>query len=198
MVYKTSCLFLPLALIFLDFIIISSLAKPIPTTLINVLTYGGKPDGSTDSTKAFLAAWQVACASVNPSTIIVPNGRFLVNNLVFQGKQCTDAPISIRIAGSMIAPEDYRVIASSEQWIWFESVTDVSIYGGMLDAQGSSLWNCKNNGGSNCPTGAKVCLSHKKQLTILIYMPVFLLITFCQIFCRLCCLVGRATSISTV
>ncbi|KAH0889969.1 hypothetical protein HID58_052398, partial [Brassica napus] len=132
--------------------------KPIPTTFINVLTYGAKPDGSTDSTKAFLAAWQVACASVNPTTIIVPKGRFLVGNLVFQGKKCTDTPISIRIAGSLIAPEDYRIVASSEQWIWFESVTDVSIYGGILDAQGSGLWNCKNNGGSNCPTGAKTLL----------------------------------------
>ncbi|CAN6815425.1 unnamed protein product, partial [Brassica oleracea var. botrytis] len=158
MVYKTSCLLLPLALVFLDFIITSSLAKPIPTTFINVLTYGAKPDGSTDSTKAFLAAWQVACASVNPTTIIVPKGRFLVGNLVFQGKKCTDTPISIRIAGSLIAPEDYRIVASSEQWIWFESVTDVSIYGGILDAQGSGLWNCKNNGGSNCPTGAKTLL----------------------------------------
>ncbi|CAL9236813.1 unnamed protein product [Arabidopsis halleri] len=154
MVYNTSCLILPLALIFLDFILISSLAHPIPSTL-NVLSYGAKPDGSKDSTKAFLAAWDVACASANPTTIIVPKGRFLVGNLVFQGNECKQAPISIRIAGSIVAPEDVRIIASSEHWISFEDVTNVSIYGGILDAQGTSLWKCKNNGGHNCPTGAK-------------------------------------------
>ncbi|AEC10336.1 putative polygalacturonase [Arabidopsis thaliana] len=154
MVYNTSCLILPLALIILDFTLISSLAHPIPSTL-NVLSYGAKPDGSKDSTKAFLAAWDVACASANPTTIIVPKGRFLVGNLVFHGNECKQAPISIRIAGSIVAPEDFRIIASSKHWIWFEDVTDVSIYGGILDAQGTSLWKCKNNGGHNCPTGAK-------------------------------------------
>ncbi|KAG2317982.1 hypothetical protein Bca52824_021104 [Brassica carinata] len=169
MIYKTSCLLLllPLALIFLDFILISSLAKPTPVTSLNVLTYGAKPDGSKDSTKAFLAAWEVACASAKPTTIIVPEGRFLVGNLVFQGKKCTDAPISIRIAGSIIAPEDYKVIASSRQWILFDGVTNVSIYGGLLDAQGSSLWKCKNNGGKKCPTGAKSLLfDHSNNITI--------------------------------
>uniref|UniRef100_M4F9B7 Rhamnogalacturonase A/B/Epimerase-like pectate lyase domain-containing protein n=1 Tax=Brassica campestris TaxID=3711 RepID=M4F9B7_BRACM len=159
MIHKTSCLLLlPLTLIFLDFILISSLAKPTPITSLNVLTYGAKPDGLKDSTKAFLAAWQVACASPNPTTIIVPKGRFLVRNLVFQGNKCTNAPISFRIAGSIIAPEDFRVIASSLQWIMFDGVTNVSIYGGVLDAQGSSLWKCKNSGGKKCPTGAKTLL----------------------------------------
>ncbi|KAL0671829.1 hypothetical protein Bca4012_034533 [Brassica carinata] len=159
MIHKTSCLLLlPLTLIFLDFILISSLAKPTPITSLSVLTYGAKPDGSKDSTKAFLAAWQVACASPNPTTIIVPKGRFLVGNLVFQGTKCTSAPISFRIAGSIIAPEDFRVIASSLQWIMFDGVTNVSIYGGVLDAQGSSLWKCKNSGGKKCPTGAKTLL----------------------------------------
>ncbi|XP_013635788.1 PREDICTED: probable polygalacturonase At2g43860 [Brassica oleracea var. oleracea] len=160
MIHKTSCLLLllPLTLIFFDFILISSLAKPTPITSLSVLTYGAKPDGSKDSTKAFLAAWQVACASPNPTTIIVPKGRFLVGNLVFQGTKCTNAPISFRIAGSIIAPKDFRVIANSLQWIMFDGVTNVSIYGGVLDAQGSSLWKCKNSGGKKCPTGAKTLL----------------------------------------
>ena len=85
----------------------------------------------------------------------------MVGNLVFQGNKCTDAPISIRIAGSIVAPEDYKVIASSLQCSSFDEVTNGSIYGGILDAQGSSLWKCKNSGGKKCPTGAKVCLTHK-------------------------------------
>ncbi|KFK37166.1 hypothetical protein AALP_AA4G222100 [Arabis alpina] len=156
MVYKTSFVILSLALIFLDSILISSLANSVPTTL-NVLSYGAKPDGSTDSTKAFLAAWNFACASANPTTIIVPKGRFLVGKLVFQGDECKHAPISFRIAGSIIGPEDFRVLARSEQWIRFERVTDVSIYGGVLDAQGTGLWKCKNEDG-HCPIGAKTLM----------------------------------------
>ncbi|CAH2058115.1 unnamed protein product [Thlaspi arvense] len=158
MVYKTPCHLLPFAFFLLGFVLISSLAQPIPTTFVNVTTYGARPDGSTDSSKAFLAAWHVACTSAQATTIIVPAGRFLVGNLVFQGNKCTSAPISIHIAGTIIAPEDYRVIAKSEQWIWFTGVTDVSIYGGILDAQGTSLWECKTNGHGNCPSGAKTLL----------------------------------------
>ncbi|KFK44077.1 hypothetical protein AALP_AA1G213000 [Arabis alpina] len=156
MVYKTSFVIFPLAFLFLNFILISSLANSVPTTL-NVLTYGAKPDGSTDSTKAFLAAWNFACASANPTTIIVPKGRFLVRQLIFQGNECKHAPISFRIAGSIIGPGDFRVLARSEQWIMFERVTDVSIYGGVLDAQGTGLWKCKKEDG-HCPTGAKSLL----------------------------------------
>ncbi|KFK37207.1 hypothetical protein AALP_AA4G228000 [Arabis alpina] len=168
MVYKTSFVILSLALIFLDSILISSLANSVPTTL-NVLSYGAKPDGSTDSTKALLAAWNFACASANPTTIIVPKGRFLVGKLVFQGDECKHAPVSFRIAGSIIGPEDFRVLAKSEQWIRFERVTDVSIYGGVLDAQGTGLWKCKNEDG-HCPIGAKVCLTHKNQHIFLMYI----------------------------
>ncbi|XP_010526709.1 PREDICTED: probable polygalacturonase At2g43860 [Tarenaya hassleriana] len=153
-------------LLFVGFFSLSSLADPIPPTL-DVLAYGAKPDGSTDSTNAFLAAWDEACLSANPTTIVVPQGRFLIGNVVFQGKSCKNTRVSIRIDGTIIAPQDYRAIAGSEKWISFEDVNGVSIFGGILDAQGTGLWNCKNNGNRDCPTGAKsLVFSGSKNIEI--------------------------------
>ncbi|KDO51587.1 hypothetical protein CISIN_1g047296mg [Citrus sinensis] len=104
----------------------------------NVISLGAKSDGQTDSTKAFLAAWAKACGSTAASTIYVPPGRYLLHNVVFQG-QCRNNDITIH-AGN---------------WILFEHVNGVYIYGGILDGQGAGLWARKRSGNNNCPSGAK-------------------------------------------
>nr|GLL25996.1 polygalacturonase-like [Ipomoea trifida] len=119
----------------------------------NIQSYGAKPDGKTDSTKAFLAAWAAACASTAPATIYVPAGRFLVGSMSFGGQTCKSNVISFQIDGTLVAPSDYNVIGKADNWIKFERVTGVSIVGGTLDAQGAALWSCKNSG-KNCPDGA--------------------------------------------
>ncbi|CAN1156165.1 unnamed protein product [Linum perenne] len=112
------------------------------TAQYSVTTYGAKPDGRTDSTRAFLAAWNKACASATPSTVYVPAGRFSLRNLVFQGP-CKTTSILLRIDGTLVAPSDYSVIAYVGKWIMFHNVDGVTISGGTLDGQGSSLWSCK-------------------------------------------------------
>ncbi|GMN36134.1 hypothetical protein TIFTF001_005762 [Ficus carica] len=118
----------------------------------NVVGLGAKPDGKTDSTKAFVAAWAKACASPKPTVVYVPPGRFLLKNVVFGG-DCNNNAITFRIAGTLVAPSDYRVIGNSDNWISFHHVNGVTIAGGILDAQGTSLWACKKSG-KTCPTGA--------------------------------------------
>ncbi|XP_019195939.1 PREDICTED: polygalacturonase-like [Ipomoea nil] len=119
----------------------------------NIQSYGAKPDGKSDSTKAFLAAWAAACASTAPATIYVPAGTFLVGSVSFGGQTCKNNAISFQIDGTLLAPSDYNVIGKGDNWIKFERVTGVSIVGGTLDAQGTALWSCKNSGKS-CPDGA--------------------------------------------
>ena len=138
-----------LALLFLFFN--SSLAAVLK---LNVISYGAKADGTTDSTKAFLAAWAQACGSTNPATIYVPKGRFLLRNVDFPG-QCNNNAIVIRIDGTLVAPADYRVIGTANNWISFQNVDGVSIFGGILDGKGTGLWACKNSG-KDCPSGATV------------------------------------------
>ncbi|RDY08917.1 hypothetical protein CR513_06793, partial [Mucuna pruriens] len=116
----------------------------------NVVDFGAKPDGKTDSTKAFLNAWSKACASANPASIYVPQGRFLLGGVRFGG-QCGNKAITLTIDGTLVAPSDYKIDGN---WLQFEHVNGVSIRGGVLDGQGSALWNCKNSGRGNCPTGA--------------------------------------------
>lgn len=121
----------------------------------NVESFGAKPDGKSDSTKAFLTAWGAACTTAAAATIYVPPGRFLLRSAYFDGKLCKSSAITIRIDGTLVAPSDYNAIGHSGSWLKFDRVTGVSIYGGTLDGQGSSLWACKNSGKS-CPKGATV------------------------------------------
>ncbi|CAE6076824.1 unnamed protein product [Arabidopsis arenosa] len=119
----------------------------------NILSYGAKPDGKTDSTKALTALWAKACASVKPVTILVPKGRFFLRSIVFDGAKCKRKSVTFRIQGTLVAPSDYRVIGKENYWILFQHLDGFSIYGGVLDAQGTSLWSCKKSG-KNCPSGA--------------------------------------------
>ncbi|KAE8661019.1 Polygalacturonase [Hibiscus syriacus] len=110
---------------------------------LNVLSYGAKPDGSADSTKAFLAAWTQACASTAPASIYVPRGMFLLRNVKFRG-QCKNRAITIRINGTLVAPVDYRVIGNAE----------------------CRQLACKNSGKS-CPSGA-TSLSFSKSKNVVV------------------------------
>ncbi|KAK9200523.1 hypothetical protein WN944_015721 [Citrus x changshan-huyou] len=55
----------------------------------------------------------------------------------------------------LLAPSDYRIIGDAGNWILFEHVNGVYIYGGILDGQGAGLWARKRSGNNNCPSGAK-------------------------------------------
>ncbi|XP_049388356.1 polygalacturonase-like [Solanum stenotomum] len=143
----------PLAIFFL-FLIHSSLAAN--TNIYNVQNYGAKSDGKTDSSKAFLSAWAAACASNTPATINVPSGKYLIHNANFNGQTCKSKAITIHIDGTLLAPSDYNVIGNDENWIKFEKVNGVSIYGGTFDGQGAALWACKNSNSKNCPDGTTV------------------------------------------
>ncbi|GMI80446.1 ROOT CAP POLYGALACTURONASE [Hibiscus trionum] len=123
-------------------------------TNFNVLNFGAKPNGVTDSTDGFLKAWDAACGSADSSFIYVPKGRYLVGAMAFKG-QCKSPQIIIRIDGTIVAPLDYGVLGKSENWISFQGVTGVSITGaGAFDAKGPSLWTCKASNSNSCPSGA--------------------------------------------
>ncbi|XP_044467062.1 polygalacturonase-like [Mangifera indica] len=122
----------------------------IPMTY-NVVRLGAKPDGITDSSKAFLDAWTKACGLTEAATIYVPEGRFLLGKTEFEGG-CKNNNITIRIDGTLVAPADYNLIGDADYWLVFHLVDGVSISGGTLDGQGARLWTCKRTGKS-CPMG---------------------------------------------
>ncbi|KAH7573676.1 hypothetical protein ACOSP7_007478 [Xanthoceras sorbifolium] len=122
-------------------------------TNYNVLSFGAKGNGVTDSTQAFSKAWAAACASTEPTTIYVPKGRYLLGSLAFTGG-CKSSDITIQIDGTLVAPADYRVLGKADNWLSFDQVSGVSFIGGALDARGSALWVCKAAGTNDCPNGA--------------------------------------------
>jgi polygalacturonase len=127
------------------------------TTSYNVLNFGAKRNGVTDSTQAFLDAWSAACGSSEDSSEInVPKGRYLLGSMAFKG-DCKSSHVSFQIDGTLVASPDYRVLGKANNWLSFEGVTGVTIIGGALDAKGSSLWACKlSTKAKNCPDGATV------------------------------------------
>ncbi|XP_047338998.1 polygalacturonase-like [Impatiens glandulifera] len=143
---------LPLSIFsILTFTILFTLASASAT--YNVVNFGARPDGKTDSTKAFLNAWASACSSAGQASIYVPLGNYLLaSTTIFNGQTCKSNAITIRIDGTLLAPSDYRVLGNVKNWIIFQRVNGLSIYGGTLNAQGSALWACKATGKS-CSTG---------------------------------------------
>ncbi|XP_004244826.1 polygalacturonase-like [Solanum lycopersicum] len=118
----------------------------------NVVNFGAKGDGKTDSTAPFLRAWMSACSSTSPSNVYVPKGTYLIRPVTFTGP-CRSR-IEFRNDGTIVAPVDYNVIGGSNFWILFYKVSRLSIYGGTIDAKGHSFWSCRRSGHS-CPPGAR-------------------------------------------
>ncbi|KAJ8651081.1 hypothetical protein MRB53_004104 [Persea americana] len=140
------------SLVFLLFFILFQLSSSsAANSVYNVINFGAIADGSSDSTKSFLSAWAAACGSTNPSTIIVPNGNYFLNQANFNGP-CKSS-VTFRITGTLVAPSNYAKLGSSGLWLAFNQVHGLSIYGGTLDGQGTALWACKA-AGKNCPFGA--------------------------------------------
>lgn len=132
---------------------------PGSNAVYDVVSFGAKSGGKTDSAKAFLRAWTAACRSSSPATLRVPAGSFLLSQASFHGP-CKNTAIKFSIHGTIVAPSNYRKFAASEEWIEFKDVEGVTISGGKLDGRGADLWTCKRDGhGRRCPRGATVSIS---------------------------------------
>ncbi|XP_047961381.1 polygalacturonase-like [Salvia hispanica] len=119
----------------------------------NIVDLGANPNGEIESTNSMLKAWTLACASITPPTIYVPQGRFLLKDLHFKGP-CNNNAVTFRINGTLVAPiSDYGSIGGAANWLLFEGAHGVSIQGGVLDGHGAALWACKMSG-NKCPDGA--------------------------------------------
>lgn len=121
----------------------------------NVISFGAKPDGQTDSTQAFANAWESACKSTRPATINVPKGRFLIKPIYFNGT-CNNE-IIFQINGTIVAPASYSSLGDSGFWIIFYRVSGLIVRGGTFDAKGAAYWDCRKSGKS-CPSLPRVCL----------------------------------------
>ncbi|KAL6614883.1 hypothetical protein ACP70R_037153 [Stipagrostis hirtigluma subsp. patula] len=121
----------------------------------DVVDFGAKPDGRTDSSAAFAAAWFAACRSPEPAAVYVPKGHFLLRHAAFTGP-CFGR-MTVRIDGTLVAPSGYTGRGSTggrDEWIVFDHVDGLTVSGGTVDGRGEALWACKAAGHGGCPGGA--------------------------------------------
>ncbi|XP_068662728.1 polygalacturonase-like [Aristolochia californica] len=118
----------------------------------NVVQFGARGDGKTDSGRAFLNAWQAACSSVRPATVYVPRGSYLIKRIIFEGP-CRNSRMTMKMDGTLVASTNYAAYGSGN-WVLFNKVKGLIIDGGTLDGRGKGLWACKT-AGRNCPQGAR-------------------------------------------
>ncbi|TYJ38787.1 hypothetical protein E1A91_A04G017400v1 [Gossypium mustelinum] len=98
-----------------------------------VAKFGAKADGKTDLSKAssialnfpFLDAWKEACASVTPSTVVIPKGTYLLSKVNLEGP--CKAPIEINVQGTIQAPADPSAF-KDPNWVRFYSVENFKMF----------------------------------------------------------------------
>ncbi|KAK3001461.1 hypothetical protein RJ639_020561 [Escallonia herrerae] len=114
-------------------------------TRFNVLDYGAAGDGKTESSQAFLKAWNGACTAARRHTgVIIPeNNTFLVNPVIFYGP-CKPKRIDFKIQGTIVAPNLPSLWngRDASQWLAFHAVTGLNVGGpGKIDGRGKGWWD---------------------------------------------------------
>ncbi|KAK4856082.1 hypothetical protein QYF36_013961 [Acer negundo] len=107
--------------------------------LFDITDYGAVADGNTDSSSAFLSAWDAACAHAENATLYIPEGEFLLGPVTFSGPCSNGKSPNVEIRGTLMAQPELDAFPDSN-WIKFEQLNGINVAGGneeaILDAQG--------------------------------------------------------------
>ncbi|KAI9153025.1 hypothetical protein LWI28_004641 [Acer negundo] len=150
---------------------------------VDVLDHGAIGNGHTDDSKAFDSAFRMACDSLSRTvTIVVPRRKsFLLQPLVFNGKQCRPSTITFQIDGDIVAPSDPNAWHGCDgdddklchAWIEFKHFDGLYIQGsGTINGRGRSWWrhSCHNNACKRTvPTGMMISDSNDVHLLALTF-----------------------------
>ncbi|KAK2353764.1 Pectin lyase superfamily protein [Trifolium repens] len=136
--------------LFVSFLLVSS-TEASQYKVFNVQNYGANADGNTDNSVAFLKAWSDACEWKGKSTILIPQGTYMLKEVMFSGP--CNAWMNFKIEGILKAPSDPYSF-KTDNWINFRYIDKLKVGGGgTLDGQGSTAWktnDCQKN--PNCRT----------------------------------------------
>ncbi|XP_031287275.1 exopolygalacturonase clone GBGA483-like [Pistacia vera] len=121
------------------------------------MDFGAAADGENDDSKAFITAWKKACDWNGNSEVFVPQGKYLVNSVVFKGP--CKGPISFIVKGFVKAPVDVSTFVDKESWITFERLSNFTLAGGgIFHGQGQIAWqqnDCQKNSKCQIPTSLR-------------------------------------------
>ncbi|KAG4949195.1 hypothetical protein JHK82_042392 [Glycine max] len=133
--------------------------------IVNVLSFGAKPDGKFDCTQAFMDAWRATCKSNVQARLLIPQGRFVVSTMFFAGPCLTPGPITIQVVGTVVATTDISEYVNGE-WLMFEDLDGVKLIGGgTFDGMGKESWatteNCEADQTDTCVRNPSSIYFHK-------------------------------------
>ncbi|XP_004514023.1 polygalacturonase-like [Cicer arietinum] len=115
--------------------------------VFNIRKYGA-PNG--DITNALKNAWKEACESRSRSKVVVPSGRYKLQQIDLEGP--CKAPIEVKVNGIIQAPKNPFHLNGQDQWIRFQYINFFTLSGkGTFDGQGEMAWkqnDCGRN--TNC------------------------------------------------
>uniref|UniRef100_A0A6N2MF31 Pectate lyase superfamily protein domain-containing protein n=1 Tax=Salix viminalis TaxID=40686 RepID=A0A6N2MF31_SALVM len=116
-------------------LLLASTAKTQSNGVFDVTKYGGKED----ITEALNNAWKDACASTNPSKVLIPSGTYSLRQVTLAGP--CKAAIELQVDGILKAPVDPNQF-SSGNWVDFSHVDQLTLSGsGTFDGQGNVAWS---------------------------------------------------------
>ncbi|KAL8171423.1 hypothetical protein V2J09_023227 [Rumex salicifolius] len=158
---KISCVFMLLLylavvsahVILRDGNVISVIPDP-DEKVFNVLTYGAKPDGTSNIAQNLRKAWREACEHTGKARLLIPAGEFMTSQAHFVGPCRGIRPMVVHVAGTLKPYKYTGTRYPSPEWIQFQHQNGLVILGGgsgTLDGQGHLLWHhndCKLN--HNC------------------------------------------------
>ncbi|KAL5988004.1 hypothetical protein ACLOJK_035767 [Asimina triloba] len=125
----------------LCFLFIFAWAAEAQEKVFNVMDFGAVADGNADCTKAFMDAWNAACAWEGPSRYLIPaGGTYLLGPITFTGP-CKTPNQVVEVAGVVKAPGLDKF--PSDGWIEFRYLDGLVVTGaGTFDGQGEAAWAC--------------------------------------------------------
>ncbi|XWS53577.1 hypothetical protein CRYUN_Cryun10bG0013300 [Craigia yunnanensis] len=121
----------------------------------NVLEYGAKADGKTDSSINFIRTFKAACNFHGNAMMVIPEGNFLIGPVIFS-RPCFNPSLLIIQANGMVKAQSdisyYGGGADGTDWITFQGIDGLILSGrGAFHGQGAEVWkynNCAQN--ANC------------------------------------------------
>ncbi|XP_023552930.1 exopolygalacturonase-like [Cucurbita pepo subsp. pepo] len=140
--------------------ILLCITKCYAQNVFNIMQFGARNDGRTDSTQALSKAWSEACSHDGGGVVLVPDGRFLIFSLVLKGP-CKGS-IGLRINGELLAPIDPN-FAIGQIWLSIYEVDNLFVDGyGSLNGRGSLAWSIKK---FNRPISMKLSKINHARIT---------------------------------
>ncbi|KAJ6297066.1 hypothetical protein OIU78_022735 [Salix suchowensis] len=116
-------------------LLLASTAKAQSNGVFDVTKYGGKED----ITEALNNAWKDACASTNPSKVLIPSGTYSLRQVTLAGP--CKAAIELQVDGILKAPVNPDQF-SDGSWVDFRHVDQLTLSGrGTFDGQGNVAWS---------------------------------------------------------